>query len=130
MHSTGACGIAVTRGRPGGRAGSLVRGNAVARSGANPKYDPDDYYCYQRAVAVHAHTPDVLIAENPCFENREPGDAPGAGDLPAEEFRRAIGPLLERLERRPRTRASEFCREFGAPPPPPTTPGTSPPPGG
>lgn len=116
VHRTGACGIAVTRGRPGGRAGSVVRGNAVARSGANPKYDPEDSYCYQRAVAIHARTPDVVIAGNACCENREPGDAPGAEDIDAGEFRRTIGPLLERLGRRPRARASEFYREFTAAP--------------
>jgi hypothetical protein len=112
VHRTGACGISVTRGREGGRPGSSIVHNAVVRTGGNPKYDADDYYCYQRALAIHAQTADIEIAGNLSFENREPGDAAGAGDMNAAAFREASRPLLLRLARRGALRESAFLQEF------------------
>ncbi len=119
VHNTGACGISVTRGRPGGRDSSCVRFNAITRTGANPRYDSGEPYCRQCAIAIHAQNPDIRIADNACCENREPGDAAGSSDLGREEFRQAIGPLLERLGHRPRARESAFFQAYAPASPPP-----------
>lgn len=97
VHGTGACGISVTRGLEGGRAGSIVSHNAIARTGQNPKYDSGEVYCYQKALAVHATTPDIRISENWFFDNREAAGAPGVEDLTQREFRANTRELLARL---------------------------------
>ncbi len=112
VYRTGACGLSVTRGQPGGRAGSAVHHNAVVRSGQNAKYDTDDYYCYQRAVAVHARNPHVRIEANLRYDNREPQGRPGAEDLAREPFLQALEPLMRRLGRRPLLRRSSFWTAF------------------
>jgi hypothetical protein len=126
VHRTGACGISVTRGLPGGRDSSLVRFNAITHTGANPKYDSGEPYCRQCAVAADAQNPDIRIEDNACCENREPGDAPGANDIGRDEFGRAIELLLEGLGRRPRARESDFFQEFAPASPPSSQPTGSP----
>ncbi len=112
VSGTGACGISITRGLAGGRTGSAVQHNAIADTGRNPKYDSGEVYCDQRALAVHAATPDIEISENLCVGNREPGNAPGGADLPEEVFREAVQPLIERLAQRPATAQSDFVKRF------------------
>jgi hypothetical protein len=112
IHRTGACGIAVTRALEGGRTGSRIVYNALARTGRNSRYDSDDTYCYQRALAIHATRPDIEISRNLFFDNREPGDVPGSQDMAEPSFREALHPLFERLAARPVLRGSDFLREF------------------
>jgi len=116
VHRTGACGISVTRGRPGGRTGSRITGNALVRTGGDPRYDADDAYCYQRALAVHERTDGMVIDGNLRFANREAGGKPGRTDLAHAEFRASARGLIERLADEPATRASDFYREFRSPP--------------
>ncbi|MBD3237625.1 MAG: hypothetical protein GF330_13045 [Candidatus Eisenbacteria bacterium] len=112
IHRTGACGISVTRGLPGGRLDSRIAHNAIVRSGQDARYDPDDRYCLQEALAVHARHPEMTIAENLCFQNREAGDQTGQSDLTHDAFVRAVQPLIERLGARAATRQSAFRQEF------------------
>lgn len=108
VDGTGACGIAVTRGRPGGVPGSRIAFNAITRTGRNPRYDDGQTYCYQMALAIHATQPDVEIGDNFFFDNREANGRPGELDLKPAEFRAAIAPLLRRLENHAPTRSSGF----------------------
>ena len=117
VYRTGACGISVTRERAGGRAGSRIAHNAIAQTGGNPKYDADDYYCFQRALALNGQTPDLIIAENLFWNNREAADVSGRDDLNETEFRAAVEPLIVRLSRSPITAQSAFCRDIKSPRP-------------
>ncbi len=84
------------------------------RTGTNPKYDSDELYCYQQALAVHATGPDLAIGENLFLENRESGDRPGREDTDPATFRSRVQPLIERLSQRPATRVAAFVQEFAA----------------
>jgi hypothetical protein len=108
VYETGACGISVTRGRPGGRGGSRIVGNAIARSGQNIGYDSPDSYCTQEALAVQAVTADMTIGPNWFAENREAGDLPGRFDLPADRFLESTRRLRDRLTARASLRDSRF----------------------
>jgi hypothetical protein len=114
VDQTGSCGISITRGLPGGPLGSRICRNAIRRSGQNPRYDSGEVYCYQRALAIHATTPEMEIANNICSANREPGDSPGRFDQSVEAFRDAVGPLLERLRKHDVLSRSAFLRGFSA----------------
>ena len=114
VHRTGACGISVTRGLDGGREDSRVLRNALVRTGGNPRYDDGEVYCRQCALALHASRPPMQIGDNAFFQNREPGDRPGAQDMAEDGFRAAIAPLIERLRARPALASSAFMSEFGA----------------
>lgn len=112
VDGCGACGIAITRARVGEPSGSRIVQNAIRRTGRDPRYDGADAYCHQRALALQATTPDMVIADNLMSANREPGDAPGRSDVDPAAFRGALGPWLARLRTHPATRASGFVRAF------------------
>jgi len=113
VYRTGACGISVTRGMEGGREESHIVGNALVATGQNPRYDDGQTYCAQRALALEAVRPAVTIEANAFFRNREPGERPGALDMPSAGFRAAIAPLVARLRARPALAESAFLAEFG-----------------
>jgi hypothetical protein len=119
VHGTGACGISVTRGLAGGRAGSIVAHNAIVKTGQNPKYDSGEVYCRQQAIAAEAPRPDIWIGENWCFGNREAGGAPGGRDVTEAEFRAGARALLARLGAGPATACSGALRALGADAPQP-----------
>jgi hypothetical protein len=116
VYRTGACGVAVIRESAGvPEPGELV-GNALVRTGQDPKYDSGEPYCYQTAVARHAVPEGFTIRNNLYFENREPGDEPGGRDLPDREaFVREARDLLERLAERPALGESAFLQRFAPP---------------
>lgn len=115
IFRTGACGASLTRESATGPAPGAFVGNALVRTGQDPRYDSGEPYCEQTALARHAVPPGLLVAENLFFRNREPGDAPGRLDISEPAFRERLDPLLRRLGFHPALGASAFLSEF--PPP-------------
>ncbi len=116
VDSTGACGVMIAAARSdsawGAGSGALT-GNAIVRTGQNPKYDSGEPYCLQVAVADHGVPRAFRIEGNAFWNNREKAGAAGSGDLGLEQFRERIGPLCSRLVLRPALAESWFLREFG-----------------
>ena len=113
VYRTGACGISVSRaeGLPP-EPGHLI-GNALVATGSNPKYDPGDVYCSQRALALDRLPPGFAVASNLPFANREAGGRPGAADLDSTAFRSQLDPLIWRLSRWPSLKETDFLKRFG-----------------
>lgn len=114
VFRTGACGVSIQRDStsalvPPGR----LTDNALVETGHDPRYDSGEPYCQQTAIARHAVPEGFAIERNLCFSNREPGGAPGTGDIGEPEFRHAVAPLLHRLARWPNLRRSSFLARFG-----------------
>jgi hypothetical protein len=121
IYDCGACGVSITRERPLGDGEYLsFTGNAVARTGQNPKYDDPDYYCEQCAVAVASAPAGFRLDSNVFYGNRRAGDDLPDYDVDEDEFRRRCRPLLRRLmpsmdsfTAREVMVESSFLREFG-----------------
>jgi parallel beta-helix repeat protein len=112
IYDTGACGIAVVREHAADTQPGFVRRNAIVRSGQDPRYDSGEPYCHQTAIAEHAVPPTFRIVDNLFFDNREPGDKPGANDLPPGGFQGSIRPLVLELRDYPALAESEFLTEI------------------
>jgi hypothetical protein len=87
VYDCGACGISITREAPlePTEAGRLV-GNYVVHTGQNPKYDEDDYYCYQCALALHAVPEGFVIDDNTFYDNRRVSGETFSQDRTREYF--------------------------------------------
>jgi len=90
VYDCGACGISVTREAPLGpdERGRLVR-NFVVHTGQNPKYDEDDYYCYQCALALHAVPEGFEMDDNTFYDNRRVSEETFSHDVTREWFWRS-----------------------------------------
>jgi hypothetical protein len=113
VYRTGACGLSVVRSATDDADPGYARGNALVATGQDPQYDSGEPYCRQTAIAAHAVPPDLPIADNLFYENREPGDGPGPRDLDEPGFRDAAGPLIGELARWKALWGSDFLIRFG-----------------
>jgi len=87
VYDCGACGISVTREAPleSGEDGRLAR-NYVVHTGQNPKYDDDDDYCYQCALALHDVPEGFEIHDNTFHDNRRVSEETFSKDATREWF--------------------------------------------
>ncbi|MFQ6673239.1 MAG: hypothetical protein ACE5GH_00475, partial [Fidelibacterota bacterium] len=108
VYRTGACGVAITRSDPSGPSPGYFRHNAVRETAQDSRYDDPDYYCYQCALAVHAAPESFEISSNWFTGNRRATDDLPNYDMPEDEFRLGIEPLLGRLVSRPALKGSVF----------------------
>lgn len=118
VFDTGACGISVTRGRAGGRAGSIIARNALLRTGQAARYDSPERYCRQEALALQATTPEMTVGPNWFAANREADGTPGGADQSWTAFRRDTEAMRARMARMPALAESRFlavCRQAAAP---------------
>ena len=99
IYDCGACGVAITREAPfeEDQAPGGFTGNIVALTGQNPRYDPDDYYCFQCALALHAVPQRFAIEENLFFDNRRAADDLFDEDVTEAEFLESKNEFLERI---------------------------------
>jgi hypothetical protein len=99
IYDCGACGVAITREAPfeDDQAPGGFTGNIVALTGQNPKYDPDDYYCFQCALALHAVPQRFAIEDNLFFDNRRAADDLFDEDVTEAEFIESKDEFLERI---------------------------------
>ncbi len=99
IYDCGACGVAITREAPfeEDQAPGGFTGNIVVLTGQNPKYDADDYYCFQCALAPHAVPQRFAIEENLFFDNRRAADGLFDEDVTEAEFLASKEEFLERI---------------------------------
>jgi parallel beta-helix repeat protein len=111
MYRTGACGATITSRRTGEDVGQFT-GNALARTGQDPRYDAPDRYCFQCALALHRVPEHFRIQGNIFFANRRASEDLPDHDLPEAEFRQQLAPLLAKLGAYESLRQSSFLAEF------------------
>ncbi len=109
IYCTGACGVSITRSKPGPNPGHLL-GNVIVKTGQNPKYDSPDYYCDQCALSVSARPDGFEIADNLFFDNRRATEDLPDFDVTAGEFQRSVESIRERLLTTPLSQQSDFAR--------------------
>lgn len=110
VDSTGACGVALVRtSSEPPEAGGLV-GNVISRSGQNPRYDTGEPYCFQSAIALHAAPEGFPIKGNLLYDNREPENRLGSGDVSEEDYHSRVVEVCLALTQWPATRESAFFR--------------------
>lgn len=99
IYDCGACGVAITREAPfeEDQAPGGFTGNIIALTGQNPRYDPDDYYCFQCALALHAVPERFAIEDNLFYDNRRAADDLFNEDVTEEEFMEAREKFFERI---------------------------------
>ena len=114
VYRTGACGLSLARSAEGPPGPGAFVGNAVVASGQDPRYDGDEPYCLQRAIARHAVPAGFAVAGNVLGANREPGDTRGRDDLPGRVFERRLRPLCRRFSTDPLLARTDFVREVCA----------------
>ncbi len=113
VYRTGACGVALIRESDEPPDPGELVGNAIVRSGQDPRYDSGEPYCFQTAIARHAVPEAFEIRDNLLLRNREAEDAPGSDDLPPATFDREVGALVARLHAWNALWRSAFLVEFG-----------------
>ena len=109
IYQTGACGMTITRSRPGPDPGRLT-GNVIVETAQNPRYDDPDLYCHQCALSIFSRPDNFIIENNLFFRNRT-----ATPDLPNDDVSpEAFGELAERIAGRllttPLLQQSEFAR--------------------
>jgi parallel beta-helix repeat protein len=109
IYRTGACGVTITRTRPGPDPGRLT-GNVIVRTGQNPRYDDPDFYCHQCALSIFSKPDNFPIADNLFFDNRRAtGDLPDY-DVSPEDFRDLAADVAHHLLTTPLLQQSEFAK--------------------
>ena len=115
VYDTGACGISLAREAAGAPAPGCCRGNVVARTGVDPRYDDPERYCLQCPVAVHALPPDFRLHDNWLFANRRalPAGSPaGPPDLDEATFLAHAEALLHDLSQHEALAGARALREL------------------
>jgi hypothetical protein len=99
IYDCGACGVSITREAPfeEDQAPGGFTGNIVALTGQNPRYDADDYHCFQCALALHAVPDRFAIEENLFYDNRRATDDLFDEDVTEAEFIESKEEFLERI---------------------------------
>lgn len=99
VYDCGACGISITREAPfiGDESPGGVTGNIIVKTGQNPKYDDEDYYCFQCALALHAVPEHFVIEDNLFFDNREAEAGLFDEDVTEEDFIEQKDDMLDRI---------------------------------
>jgi hypothetical protein len=64
------------------------------KTGQNPKYDADDYYCFQCALALHAVPEHFAITDNLFYDNRRGSPDLFDADVTEAQFMEAKDELL------------------------------------
>ena len=109
IYATGACGITITRSKPGPSPGIFI-GNVVVQTAQNPKYDDPDYYCHQCALSIFSKPDNFEIRDNLFFNNREATDDLPEYDMTETEFRESIDDIRHRLLTSPLLQKSDFAK--------------------
>jgi parallel beta-helix repeat protein len=109
VYSTGACGISISRSKPGPAPGHLI-GNVIVKTAQNPKYDAPDYYCHQCALSISAKPDNFPLADNLFFDNREATEDLPDYDIAESEFAKYAEALRKRLLITPLLRRSDFAQ--------------------
>jgi hypothetical protein len=99
VYDCGACGVSITREEPFAENESPggMTGNLIVKTGQNPKYDADDYYCFQCALALHAVPEHFAITDNLFYNNRRGAPELFDADVGEEQFMEAKEELLENI---------------------------------
>lgn len=108
IYSTGACGVSITRSKPGPKPGHLM-GNVIVKTAQNPKYDSPDYYCSQCALSIFAKPDNYKIAHNLFFNNRRATEDLPDYDVTESEFQTSAQDIRQRLLTTPLLRRSDFA---------------------
>ena len=108
IYSTGACGVTITRSKPGPHPGHLL-GNVIVQTGQNPKYDDPDYYCHQCALSIFSKPDNFVIEENLFFKNREATEDLPDYDVTEIEFKRSAKDIRSRILTTPLLQRSDFA---------------------
>jgi len=109
IYSTGACGVSITRSRPGPEPGHLM-GNVIVKAAQNPKYDSPDYYCEQCALSIFAKPNNYKIAHNLFFNNRRATEDLPDYDVTESEFEKSAQDIRHRLLNTSLLRQSDFAK--------------------
>jgi parallel beta-helix repeat protein len=109
IFSTGACGVSITRSRPGPKPGHLM-GIVIVKTAQNPKYDSPDYYCDQCALSIFAKPDNYKIAHNLFFNNRRATEDLPDYDVTESEFEESAQDIRHRLLSTPLSRQSDFAK--------------------
>jgi len=109
IYQTGACGVTITRSRPGPEPGRLS-GNVIVETAQDPRYDDPDLYCHQCALSIFS-MPDTFIIENNIFyDNRTATPDLPDDDISPEGFSELAEGISDRLLTVPVLQQSEFAR--------------------
>jgi hypothetical protein len=96
VYDCGACGVSLTREEPfaDDESPGGMTGNVIVKTGQNPKYDADDYYCFQCALALHAVPEHFAITDNLFYDNRRGSPDLFDADVTEAQFMEAKDELL------------------------------------
>ena len=111
IYRTGACGVSITRARPGEEPGHFT-GNIIVGTGKNPRYDSPDLYCYQCAIALHTVPENFQIRDNIFYNNRRATDDLPNYDIPKIKFRKMVESTCEKLSGKALFNESDFYGMF------------------
>jgi len=97
VYDCGACGVSIARETPFAEDESPggMTGNIIVKTGQNPKYDDDDYYCFQCALALHAVPEHFAIEKNLFYDNRRGSADLFDQDVSEEQFMKAKNDMLD-----------------------------------
>lgn len=109
IFSTGACGVTITRSRPGHDPGHCT-GNVIVQTGQNPKYDDPDYYCHQCALSIFSKPDNFEIKDNLFYNNRRATEDLPDDDVSEDEFQKAVNDIRHRLLMTPLLQKSDFAK--------------------
>jgi hypothetical protein len=99
VYDCGACGVSITREKPFAENESPggMTGNIIIKTGQNPKYDGDDTYCFQCALALHAVPEHFAIENNLFYNNRRGSPELFNEDVSEDEFMKDKKEMLESI---------------------------------
>jgi parallel beta-helix repeat protein len=109
IYRTGACGVTITRSRPGPAPGRLT-GNVIVETAQDPRYDDPDLYCHQCALSIFSRPDNFIIEDNLFFNNRTASPDLPNDDLSPETFGDLAAGVADRLLTSPLLQQSDFAR--------------------
>jgi parallel beta-helix repeat protein len=109
IYRTGACGVSITRSRPGPDPGWLT-GNVIVETAQNPRYDDPDLYCHQCALSIFSMPDNFIVEDNIFYNNRTATPDLPDEDISPEAFGDLAGEIADRLLTTPLLQQSEFAR--------------------
>ncbi len=120
IFDCGACGMSITRATPlGSGEYASFTGNAVVRTGQNPKYDDAESYCPQCAVAIIAAPDGFRFQNNLFYDNRRATTDLPDYDIAEDVFRNRVSRTIRTIvgpadgyAARVVFRESSFIREY------------------
>ncbi|MFC1887830.1 right-handed parallel beta-helix repeat-containing protein [Candidatus Cloacimonadota bacterium] len=110
IYNTGAMGATITsstESEPG-----YFKNNIIVKTGQDPRYDAEDYYGFQCALAEHSIPDSFLIEENVFYNNRRASEDLPDHDLSLLDFQNELEKRKEKIFQMPLKKESSFYRQF------------------